>query len=219
MSSGTPSSDPVSFSQQLRDATALAHEEAEHSTFVEDLTSGRLPLEEHARFVRQLHAVYSVLESAVAVNHDPALVSLLAPELVREPALRADLEYLAGREWRAIEVLPATDAYCERILEVSARSSGGLVAHHYVRYLGDLSGGQVLGRAIARVYDLPDHLGTSAYHFEAIDSPKAFKESYRANLDALPWSTEQRAVAALEANVAFECNTALFRDLSASRVA
>jgi heme oxygenase len=207
------------FSTQLREATEAAHREAERSTFVEHLTEGRLPLAEHARFVRQLHAVYTALEEVTAANHDPALAPLLAPELARERALRADLEYLAGPEWRAIELLAATDAYAERIREVGAASSSGLLAHHYVRYLGDLSGGQVLGRAIARVYDLPGHLGTTAYRFDAIASPKAFKQSYRASLDALPWDQPERDRATEEANVAFQCNARLFSELSASRVA
>jgi heme oxygenase (biliverdin-producing, ferredoxin) len=218
MSNPELSSATIPFSQQLREATEAAHVEAERSTFVGDLTEGRLPLAEHARFVRQLHAVYSTLEDAVAANDDPVVAPLFVPELARVPALRADLEFLAGREWDSIEVLPATDAYCERIREVSATSSGGLLAHHYVRYLGDLSGGQILGRAIARVYELPDHLGTSAYFFDEIASPKAFKESYRAHLDAVPWDADERARVALEANVAFTCNTSLFRDLTSSRV-
>ena len=123
-----------------------------------------------------------------------------------------------ARDWPSIEVLPATEAYVARIAEVGRSWSGGLVAHHYVRYLGDLSGGQILGRAIARVYDLPERTGTSAYFFEEIASPKGFKEEYRAALDALPWDAEERARVADEANVAFHCNAELFHQLSATRV-
>ena len=218
MSNAQQSTVAVPFSRQLREATDTAHQEAERSTFVEDLTGGRLPLEEHARFVRQLHAVYTALESAVAENDDPVVAPLLVPELAREATLRADLEFLAGREWEAIEVLPSTEAYCARIRDVAATSSGGLLAHHYVRYLGDLSGGQILGRAIARVYELPDGLGTSAYFFAEITSPKAFKETYRTQLDALPWDDAARARVAGEAIVAFSCNTAVFHELSSTRV-
>ena len=209
----------IPFSQQLREATDAAHRDAERSTFVEDLTGGRLPLAEHARFVRQLHAVYVALEAAVACNDDPVVAPLLAPELAREPALRADLDHLVGSGWEDdIAVLASTTAYCDRIHAASAASSGGLVAHHYVRYLGDLSGGQVLGRAIARVYELPDRSGTSAYHFDEIESPKAFKDAYRAHLDALPWGPDERARVAAEANAAFHCNGALFAELTATRV-
>lgn len=217
--SSTPSTgDVVPFSQQLREATEAAHEAAERSNFVEHLMEGRLPLSELARFVRQLHTVYSALETAVAANDDPVVAPLFAPELARAGALATDLEYLAGADWEAIEVLPATVAYADRIREV-ATWSGGLLAHHYVRYLGDLSGGQIIGRAIARIYELPDGAGTSAYSFAEIASPKAFKEHYRAQLDALPWDADERARVAVEANVAFQCNSELFRELSAPRVA
>jgi heme oxygenase len=134
-------------------------------------------------------------------------------ELLRA-SLTADLEYLVGADWSAqIETLPATEAYCERI-RASAAWNGGIVAHHYVRYLGDLSGGQFLGRVVARVYDLPDGLGTSLYRFDDIASPKAFKEAYRAHLDAAPWDTVERARIVDEANAAFACNSAIFSALS-----
>jgi heme oxygenase len=114
-------------------------------------------------------------------------------------------------------VLPETTAYAERIREVGTASSGGLLAHHYVRYLGDLSGGQILGRIVARVYELPDGLGTSAYHFAEIESPKRFKDAYRAAVDALPWSDAERARVVDEAVVAFQCNRAIFEALEALR--
>jgi heme oxygenase len=204
------------FSQQLRQATDDAHLAAERSTFVEDLVGERLPLASYARFVAQLHAVYRVLERATdAAATDPVTAPFLAPELLRVPSLRADLEYLVGADWSTqIDILPATEAYCARI-QSSTAWSGGLVAHHYVRYLGDLSGGQFLGRVVARVYELPDGLGTSAYRFDGIASPKTFKDAYRAKLDAASWTMDERAHIVDEANAAFACNTAIFTELSA----
>src|SRR5262245_58724982 len=150
---------PASFSRQLRDATDEAHQRAERSAFVEDLVGGRLPRAELARFLVQLHDVYAALEVEVDVARatDSQLAPFLAPELARLDALDADLRHLAGRTWRDdYAVLPSTASYCDRIRDASRESSGGLLAHHYVRYLGDLSGGQFLGRALARVYELPD---------------------------------------------------------------
>ncbi len=204
-------------SQHLRDATAAVHRDAESSPFVVALVEGTLPRAEYARLVRQLHAVYSVLEEATAASDDPDLAPLLAPELLRLPAFSADLEYLVGPAWeRDLATLPATDEYCERIRSRCFDSSPDLLAHHYVRYLGDLSGGQILGRVVARVYELPDRLGTSAYWFDAIDSPKQFKDDYRDRLDALPWDRAVREQVAAEAVHAFGLNTAVFRDLHAT---
>jgi heme oxygenase (biliverdin-producing, ferredoxin) len=216
MSMSTASVTTAPFSQQLREATDGAHQDAERSTFVDDLVGERLPLADYARFVAQLHAVYTTLESeASAAAADPVVAPFLSPELLRVPSLTADLEYLVGPDWSSqIETLPATDAYCERI-RASATWNGGIVAHHYVRYLGDLSGGQFLGRVVARVYDLPDGLGTSLYRFDDIASPKAFKEAYRAHLDDAPWTMDERARIVDEANAAFSCNTAIFTALTA----
>jgi heme oxygenase len=211
--------DPCPFSQRLRDATAEVHQAAERSAFVSALVEGELPKGEFARFVRQLHAVYSVLEEAAAASSDPVLAPFLAPELARVEALTADLEFLAGVEWREeLATLPATEAYCERVRARCFDWSGGLLAHHYVRYLGDLSGGQILGRVVTRVYELPDGRGSSAYRFEAIASPKRFKDRYRARLDALPWDADERERVVAEAVDAFGRNAAIFDELCATRV-
>ena len=209
----------VAFSQKLREATDQAHRMAENTDFVVALVEGELPRDDFARLVRQLHAVYSVLEDAAADSTDPDLAPVLVPQLARVPALEADLEYLVGPDWRDLALVAATDEYCDRMRATCFDWSGGLVAHHYVRYLGDLSGGQILGRVVARVYELPDGLGTSAYRFEEIDSPKRFKDEYRARLDALPWDTDERERVAHEAVHAFTNNTAIFHDLHATRVA
>jgi len=209
----------VPFSQQLREATDQAHRMAENTDFVVALVEGELPRDDFARLVRQLHAVYSVLEDAAADSTDPDLAPVLVPQLARVPALEADLEYLVGPDWRDLALVGATDEYCDRMRATCFDWSGGLVAHHYVRYLGDLSGGQILGRVVARVYELPDGLGTSAYRFDEIDSPKRFKDEYRARLDALPWDTDERERVAHEAVHAFTNNTAIFHDLHATRVA
>jgi heme oxygenase (biliverdin-producing, ferredoxin) len=213
-----PVATTVPFSQQLREATEEAHAAAEHSPFVVALVEGALPRDDFARLVRQLHAVYSVLEDAAADSTDPDLAPLLAPELARVPALEADLEYLVGADWRDLTLVSATDEYCDRMRTACFEWSGGLVAHHYVRYLGDLSGGQMLGRVVARVYALPDGLGTSAYRFDEIASPKGFKEEYRARLDALPWDADERARVALEAVQGFVHNAAMFEELQPTRL-
>jgi heme oxygenase len=70
---------------------------------------------------------------------------------------------------------------------------------------------------VARVYELPDGLGTAAYRFDAIESPKRYKDEYRSRLDALPWDAAERARVAAEAITAFHHSTAVFRDLSATR--
>ncbi|MET0895654.1 MAG: biliverdin-producing heme oxygenase [Acidimicrobiia bacterium] len=215
------------FSQQIREATDAAHQAAERSEFVSELVDGRLPLGEYVRLLTQLRAIYGALEHAAAANDDPIAARFLHPELARVPSIDADLNTLAeltGEESRAARgphapaVLNSTEEYCDRLRNVCVEWPGGLVAHHYVRYLGDLSGGQFLGRVIARVYDLPDGAGTKMYRFAEIDSPKRFKDDYRDQLDAVPWDATERALVVDEANRAFAFNTAIFSELTRTRL-
>jgi heme oxygenase len=207
----------LSLSARLRDETAEVHEAAERSAFVEALLGGALDVREYARFVVQLRAVYEALEDEVAASTDATLAPLLAPELVRLPALTRDLEHLVGPGWAAeLAVLPAATAYADRIRLVARTEHEMLLAHHYVRYLGDLSGGQLIGRVLRRVYGLPDTRGTEVYEFDAIPSAKAFKDRYRVLLDALPWDSVVRTRLVDEARVAYRLNTDLFTELMAT---
>ena len=49
---------------------------------------------------------------------------------------------------------PPPTAYRARLLEQAAEWAALLVAHHYTRYLGDLSGGQAIGRILDRTFEL-----------------------------------------------------------------
>ena len=59
-----------------------------------------------------------------------------------------------------------------------------LLAHHYLRYLGDLSGGQAIGALVARHYQVPREQLTM-WDFSDIDAPKRVKDAYRAHLDEI----------------------------------
>jgi heme oxygenase len=205
----------TSFSERIRAATWDSHAGAEHAPFMQDLLAGRLSQHDYAQLVVQHHAIYSVLEAAVDASADPAISPLLLPELRRLPELVADLEYLAGPGWAAsLTVMPSTRAYCDRLEAVCFDWPGGLVSHHYVRYLGDLSGGLVIGRVVARAFDLPDGQGTRFYRFDTIESPKAVKDTYREQLDRLPWDESEQQRVIDEVLVAYESNTEVLLDLT-----
>ncbi len=203
---------------RLRNETAEDHRRAETSSFVIDLMDGALPVSDYARLAVQHHAIYGELERAAAANEDPDLEPLLAPELTRLPALEADLRFLLGDDWAgSAEVLPATRAYVEHLAEVCTASEG-LVAHHYLRYLGDLSGGQLIRRVLDRVYGFADGQGTAFYRFEEIADPKEFKAAYRRHLDALDWSPERQQRVVDEVAAGFAATKAVFDDLAAETV-
>jgi heme oxygenase len=133
------------------------------------------------------------------------------------PALTADLEFLLGTDWKAhIAPLSVTRRYTQRIREVAADWPAGYVAHHYTRYLGDLSGGQYIAKVMARRFGLGTN-GIGFYLFDQIADPAEFKNSYRAELDAAAWSNDERERVIDEVMVAYTFNTDMFVALAEER--
>lgn len=204
------------FSAVLRAASQDRHTEAEGSAFMGDLLGGRLGVAAYARYTEQLWFVYRALEDAVAaLAGDPVAGPFLRPELLRVAALERDLGHLLGDGWRARAVpLPATARYAARITEVAARRPAAYVAHHYTRYLGDLSGGQVIRGIAERTWGFdPKGDGVRFYVFDGIANPAAFKRDYRRLLDDLPADDLERRRTVEECRYAFALNTAVFADL------
>ncbi|MFN5922530.1 MAG: heme oxygenase (biliverdin-producing), partial [Pseudanabaena sp.] len=112
-----------------------------------------------------------------------------------------------------VKPTPACEKYLARIREISATDPVLLVAHAYTRYMGDLSGGQILKKIAKESMGLVDGDGTAFYEFEDIRNHGEFKKNYRAALDTLPVdeATAQRIVD--EANASFHMNMAMFREL------
>ncbi|WP_067703934.1 heme oxygenase (biliverdin-producing) [Nocardia jejuensis] len=214
-STGTP------FSTLVRTATEQQHSEAEHSTFMRDMLGGQLGVQAFYRYTGQLWFVYEALEKhSAALASDPVAGPFVRPELDRLASLEADLAYLGGANWREDLVpLPATAAYAERIEECAQQWPAGYVVHHYTRYLGDLSGGQVIRGTAEKLWDLPKKGdGVRFYVFEAISNPAAFKREYRESLDRLPIEGAELERVLDEARRAFTLNTDLFQALGAEFV-
>ena len=108
----------------------------------------------------------------------------------------------------ASPVLPATTDYVDAIVRAGMGDGGRLVAHAYARYLGDLSGGQILKRLLARSLDLHP-AALSFYDFSAIDDVAAFKADYRAAIDRAGDVSEDFDAIVEEGARAFELNIAL----------
>lgn len=210
-------SDTTPFSTVLRDASAKQHAEAESSAFMSEMLRGGLTVAAFVRYTEQLWFVYQALEEpAERLVDDPVAGPFIEPRLFRLAALREDLDHLhGGTGWRATaRPLPATETYAARIAEVAADWPAGYVAHHYTRYLGDLSGGQVIRGTAERNWDLPRRgPGVRFYVFDAIGSPSAFKRAYRRLLDDVPLDAWEKQRVVEECRRSFALNTAVFREL------
>ncbi|MDX3381079.1 biliverdin-producing heme oxygenase [Streptomyces niveiscabiei] len=205
-----------SFSTVIRTASHEQHVEAETSTFMSDLLGGRLGIDAYARYTEQLWFVYEALEAgADRLASDPVAGPFIRPELLRLRALERDLAHLRGPRWRTgLSALPATRAYADRVRECAAQWPGGYVAHHYTRYLGDLSGGQIIRDRAERTWGFERKGdGVRFYVFEGLGSPTAFKRGYRELLDALPADELEKQRIVGECKRAFALNTGVFRGL------
>ncbi|WP_298566208.1 biliverdin-producing heme oxygenase [Streptomyces luteogriseus] len=205
-----------SFSTLLRTASREQHEEARGSTFIGDLLGHKLGVEAFARYTEQLWFVYGALESgARQLAADPVAGPFVRPELFRLTALERDLEYLRGPGWRtAVSALPTTLEYAERITACARTWPAGYIAHHYTRYLGDLSGGQIIRDTAEKTWGFSKKGdGVRFYVFEEIGNPAAFKRSYCELLDAVPGDELERQRIVAECKRAYGLNNAMFEAL------
>jgi heme oxygenase len=204
------------FAARLRRATMTSHREAETRSFIAELIGGRVPRAGFAALTAQYLVVYRELEAAAGVMWADEVAGPFAdPALSRVAALEADLAHLYGPTWeQAVVPVAATRRYADRLREHCRTSAPHFIAHHYVRYLGDLSGGRMVGRSVAATYGLSG-AGVAFYAFAAIPDPGAYKRDYRTRLDALPFvfDEDQLAVLEAEARLAFALNAAIFQDL------
>lgn len=201
---------------RLRTETHDQHRSTESSTFIVELMKGELTLADYTRYLAQMAWVYEALESRVPTADDFAIYD---ERLNRLGEIESDLVALGAADWRTSHpALPATQLYVDRLRELAASNDPRFVAHHYTRYLGDLSGGQAISRLVARHYAATDDQ-LAFYRFDGIDNHVHFKRNYREQLDALPLSEEESAAVVAEAIAAFEFNGALFAELHRPAVA
>ncbi|MFI8004591.1 heme oxygenase (biliverdin-producing) [Streptomyces sp. NPDC086010] len=211
-----PTATTTPFSTLIRTASHEQHTEAETSPFMGDMLGGRLGVDAYTRYTQQLWFVYRALEDgARSLREDPVAGPFIRPELMRAAELERDLTHLSGEGWRdGLEPLPATAAYAARVAHCAREWPGGYVAHHYTRYLGDLSGGQIIRGTAEKTWGFARKGdGVRFYVFEQIPNPAAFKRDYRELLDAVDADDLEKQRIVDECKRAFALNTAVFREL------
>lgn len=206
----------IPFSQALRERTWASHGDSEGADFMKDLMTGKGTRDDYIALVVQHFFIYEALEAAAEqLAADPVAALFITPQLTRLPALEDDLEFLIGPGWRSlVSPLPTTSRYVARLQEIATEGwAGGFIAHHYTRYLGDLSGGQVIRTFMQRQFGFETN-GVGFYLFDQIAKPKEFKETYRDQLDAVGWNDAERERVIDEVVAAYRFNTELFVDLA-----
>lgn len=210
----------VNLATQLREGTKKSHTMAENVGFIKCFLKGTVEKTSYRKLAGNLYFVYSAMEEEMERHRNhPILSKLYFPELNRKQSLEQDLYFYHGANWKE-EVQPseATKSYVARIREISNSEPELLIAHLYTRYLGDLSGGQILKGIAQNAMNLQDGQGTQFYEFNDIPDEKAFKVNYRQQMDSVDIDQEMATRIVDEANDAFGMNMKVFNELEGNLV-
>lgn len=173
----------------LKELTHEQHRRAETRPFVKVLFKGDVHPKLYATYLKNQHPIYEILE-VCAMPH--GLMNSF-PEIRRAPAILADFVELWGDDVAHPTMLPVVDEYIKYILSIKDDPSR-LMAHIYVRHMGDLSGGQMIAKRVP---------GAGKY-YQFGDDPEKIKDAIRAKLnDSL----------ADEARVCFDFAAKLFEQM------
>ena len=203
----------MTFSKDIKEGTKKSHSAAENTSFVKSFLGGVVKEESYRKLVANFYYVYRTLEERMdTFKMDPVIGPLQELTVLnRTKPLEKDLKYFYGDSWfLKIEPSDACQRYVDRILDCDEEL---LVGHHYTRYLGDLSGGQILKTIAQKALKLDK--GLEFYNFDIKDK-KEYKKKYRKILDQLPLTTSQQNAIIVEANYAFRLNMFMFDELEGS---
>lgn len=205
---------------KLREGTRKAHTAAENMGFIKCFLKGVVEKTSYRKLVSNFYFVYSAMEEEMDRHRQHPVVSkIYFPELHRKATLEQDLQYYFGSNWRD-QIAPSTAAqqYVDRIHEIGNTAPELLVSHSYTRYIGDLSGGQILKGIAQRAMNLGEGEGTAFYEFDQISDEKAFKAKYRQNLDEMPIDDATADRIVQEAIDAFGLNMKMFQELEGNLI-
>lgn len=127
----------------LKELTKDAHSNAERQEFVKILFSGNIDSELYASYLKNQHPQYEILE-VCAMPH--GLLNGLH-DIRRAPAIMADYLELKKDTETDPQILPVVERYIKYILSIKDDPKR-LMAHLYVRHMGDLAGGQMIAKRI-----------------------------------------------------------------------
>lgn len=205
-----------SLSARIRRETAPDHRNAEGGDVMTRLLKGELPLSGYMELLVQMRALYAALEEQSRRHAgDARYGGFFDTALERTAVLADDVAAVEARVGGgSMVVLESTRSFVGRVLEV-----GGdpllLLAHHYTRYMGDLSGGIMIGRAVDKAYGFDGGPGVTWFQFPALADVDGYKNAYRARLDGLGLEPDDADRLIAEVHRSYTLNGSILRELSA----
>ena len=126
----------------LTEHTRAKHREVEGSDFVQYMFTGKITKEHYLVYLQQMLRVYHAIEFFAEMN---GLFEGME-DLKRSHRILKDIEELGGTK---VEPFASTQAYIEHIADIAnSDDPSKLMAHIYVRHMGDLYGGKVIQKMV-----------------------------------------------------------------------
>lgn len=188
-----------SITQTMHAQTREIHKKTERSAFTEQLRKGTLPEECYVRQLTDQYAVYSTLETAMKKKYYvPGMNQVYVESLCRAPYLAKDLQSFSQP---AFAPSHAAKAYVAHLEKLASHQPSLLLAHAYVLYGGNLSGGFVIKKWVEKAFPGKAEF----YNFNKfINEEGHSKEMWKKNVDAIPLTAHERALMSEEAAHAFQ---------------
>ena len=209
-------------SHRLRAETKEAHTTAERSGIMRDLLRGTISVPAYIALLNNLAALYETLETELDRHSShPALSGVNWAVLRRHAALQNDVQRLShsvpplSGDAATDSLVPSTRTYAARLRELGDHNPALLFAHAYLRYLGDMYGGQIIKRIVLDKVMPQAHAAVSFYEFDAIENLHAFMVTFRESLDAIPLSAAEADAMVKEAQLGYELHARIFEELAA----
>lgn len=197
---------------RLREATAGAHADAERHAFVRQLFGSAPSRAVYAAYLTGLARVYAALEQTIAARCWE-YGFLADARLARHGAILEDLAAVAPKDARTR--LPKVSlVYAERI-RIVGEEPPRLAAHAYVRYLGDLAGGQQMGRKVQAAFGGAEDV-SRMYRFEGFESTREAATRVREELTRFGADEASATTMVREAVEAFVLTRAMFDEVMCS---
>jgi heme oxygenase (biliverdin-producing, ferredoxin) len=173
----------------LKELTKDNHTSAERQEFVKILFSGKINPELYATYLYNQFPMYEILE----VCSMPHGLLIDIPQILRSKKIWNDYSELWGDREDTPQVCSVVKKYTDYILSIKDDPKK-LMAHIYVRHMGDLAGGQMIAKRVP---------GKGEY-YQFDGDHEELKTKIRAKLDDSM---------ADEAKVCFEFATQFFKEM------
>lgn len=128
----------------LKKLTQSNHSNAERSWFASLMMSGKITNEQYSLYLKQQFKCYEALENRFNTINDSS-IAIIPKGLERADSIKEDIVEL-GQDFDSLKTFNSTQEYVNYITEGCDENL--LYAHVYVRYLGDLKGGQMIAKRI-----------------------------------------------------------------------